>query len=124
MKEQEFPLLDSLARLAPFVLRARAVSTGREKLLQHRNQLAFALVTEDISENSRREVLRDFPCPVYQALTAEQVDSLFHFHNTKLLGFARSALSAQIQKLLKGRRLVAPSVEEVAMPQNPTVVVL
>ena len=124
MIEQTNALFDSLKHLAPFVLRARVVSTGREKLLQHRNQLAFLMVTEDISENSRREILRDFPCPIYQALTAEQVETLFHFHNTKLLGFARNALSSQIQQLLKGRRLVAPSVEEVTMPENPKVVVL
>ena len=117
-------LFESLTRLVPFALRARVVSTGREKLLQHRNQLAFLVVTEDISENSRHEILRDFPCPIYQALTVKQVDALFQFHNTKLLGFARSSLSAQIQQLLKGRRLVAPSVEEVTMPENPKVVVL
>ena len=124
MKNENESLFDSLTHLAPFTLRARVVSTGREKLLQHRNQLACLVVTEDISENSRREILRDFPCPIYQALTAEQVDALFHFHNTKLLGFARNALSSQIQQLLKGRRLVAPSVEEVTMPENPKVVVL
>ena len=117
-------LFESLTRVAPFALRARAVSTGREKLLQHRNQLAFLIVTEDLSDNSRREVLRDFPCPIYQALTTEQVETLFQFHNTKLLGFARSALSAQIQKLLKGHRLVAPSVDQVTMPAVPKVAVL
>ena len=117
-------LMESLKRLAPFALRARVVSTGREKLLQHRNQLAFLLVTDDLSDNSRKEILRDFPCPIYQALTVEEVDALFHFHNTKLLGFARNSLSAQIQQLLKGRRLVAPSVDEVTMPDNPKVVVL
>ena len=124
MTEQSNALFDSLKPLAPFVMRARVVSIGREKLLQHRNQLAFLVVTEDISENSRREILRDFPCPIYQALTVEQVETLFQFHNTKLIGFARSSLSAQIQQLLKGRRLVAPSVEEVTMPENPKVVVL
>ncbi len=117
-------LFDSIAHLAPFVLRARAVATGREKLLQHRNQLAFIVVTEDLSENSRHEVLREFPCPIYQALTAEQVEQLFHLHNTKMLGFARGSLAAQIQQLLKGRRLVAPSVEQVTMPDAPKVVVL
>ena len=117
-------LFSALARLAPFVLRSRAVSTGREKLLQHRNQLAFLLVTEDLSDNSRREVLRDFPCPIYQGLTAEQVDTLFGFHNTKLLGFARGSLASQVQALLKGRRLVAPSVDQVTMPEHPRVAVL
>ena len=117
-------LMESLKRLAPFVIRARMVSTGREKLFQHRNQLAFLFVAEDLSENSRQEILRDFPCPIYQGLTAEAFEELFHFHNTKMLGFSRGPLSTQIQQLLKGRRLVAPSVDSVKMPEHPKVAVL
>lgn len=103
----EREVYEEIQKLAPFVLRAHLVETGRQRLLQNRNKLAFLLVTEDLSENSRDEALKEFPCPIYQALTSEEVESLFNFHGTKMVGFRRNALSGNVQRCLKGCHIVA-----------------
>ena len=44
-------------RLFPFVLRARILLVGRETLLRSKSRLHFVLVTDDLSEQSRKEIL-------------------------------------------------------------------
>ena len=94
--------MERLRKLAPFMLRARAVEVGRDRLSQIRNRLAFLLITEDLSENSRKKMLEDFPCPVYQCLTSADIEELFGFRGTKVLGFRRSPLSVSVLGELKG----------------------
>ena len=118
----EREVYEEIQKLAPFVLRAHLVETGRQRLLQNRNKLAFLLVTEDLSENSRDEALKEFPCPIYQALTSEEVESLFNFHGTKMVGFRRNALSGNVQRCLKGCHIVAKPLAEARIPDNPAVV--
>lgn len=103
---------DSLERLAPFMLKARAVEVGRDRLWQIRNKLAFLLVTTDLAENSREKLLKAFPCPIYQALTMEDIARLFGYQGTKVLGFRRSPLSTTAQRAFKGRMLPRPPVGE------------
>ena len=50
----------SVERLFPFVARARLLLVGRERLAHSKRDLQCVLISEDISENSRAEVLRDF----------------------------------------------------------------
>ncbi|MCK5802370.1 MAG: hypothetical protein KAI66_06035 [Lentisphaeria bacterium] len=94
--------MDTLAKLAPFALRSRAVVVGRQRMCQIRNKLAFVLVTTDITDNSQREILQAHKCPVYQALTSADIERLFEFHNTKVLGFLRNPVSMSMQKEFKG----------------------
>lgn len=115
--------LSQLKKLAPFVVRAGLAETGRQRLLQHRNKLAFMLITEDISENSREETLKDFPCPIYQALTMADMAELFHLQGTKVVGFRRNVLSSQVQRCFKGCLIKAEAVAETTMPETPRVVI-
>ena len=101
-------LLEDLEKIVPFMLRAKNVEVGRDRLSQIRNRLAFLLVTEELSENSRDKILRTFPCPVYQALTMADIARLFGFQGTKVLGFRRSSLSSAAQRVFKGRMLPKP----------------
>jgi len=108
-----------LEKLAPFARRARCFENGREKLYQHRKKLAFILVTEDVAENSRDEVLRTFACPVYQALTAAEIMRHFGMDNTKILGFRKSTMSTQLETCFDGCRLNAEAAAATADPQPP-----
>ncbi len=92
-------------KLAPFMLRARTVEVGRDRLAQIKNRLAYLLVTEDISENSKNELLHAFKCPIYQCFTSEQIENMFGFRGTKVLGFHRSPLSTSALQLLAQYRI-------------------
>lgn len=85
--------METLAKIAPFMRKAGVVVVGRERLLQLRNRLAYVLITNDISENTRQMVVETFKCPVYQCLTSEDIEKLFNYKGTKLLGFRRSPMS-------------------------------
>ena len=82
-----------LAKIAPFMRKAGMVVVGRERLFQLRNKLAYILITDDISENTRQMVLETFRCPVYQCLNSDDIEKLFNYKGTKLLGFRRSPMS-------------------------------
>ena len=94
-------LREQLAPLASFARRAHLFVTGREKLHRGSRGLAFVLITEDISENSRREVLERIACPIYQALTAADVEALFGLANAKIVGFRKNGLSDNLAKSLQ-----------------------
>lgn len=115
--------LSQLKKLSPFVVRAGLAETGRQRLLQHRNKLSFVLITEDISENSREETLKDFPCPIYQALTMSDMSELFHLQGTKVVGFRRNVLSTQVQRCFQGCLIKAEPVVSTPMPEKPRVVI-
>lgn len=93
--------METFRKLAPFMLRARVVEVGRERLLQIRNRLAFLIVTPDLSENSLNQILNDFKCPVYQCLSSEEIEELFGLRGTKIIGFHRSPLSVSVAPDLK-----------------------
>ena len=92
---------DKIEKLAPFALRSRQVVVGRERLVQLRNRLAFVLMTTDMSERSRRELAPIFPCPQVCALTSVDLERLFGFHHTKLLGFRRGSLANALLQALR-----------------------
>jgi len=100
---REFPLKDShdykkqaaksVERLFPFVLRSRALLVGRDTLLRSKSKLHFILITLDLSEQSRAEVLKDFACyPVVQFYTSADLDRFFGLKGTKVIGFKKSGL--------------------------------
>ena len=99
-------------KLAPFTLRANQVVVGRERLIQLRKRLAFVLMTTDMSERSRRELAAIFPCPQVLALTSEDLERIFGFRGTKLIGFRRGPLANAALRAL--REDVRP-----AQPEEP-----
>lgn len=108
--------LAQLRKLAPFVQRSGVAETGRQRLLQHRAKLAFVWVTRDLSENSLKETLKEFPCPVYQALLSQDIAELFGFQGTKIVGFRRGSLSVGVQKCLKETLVPLRPATEMVLP--------
>ncbi len=123
MEQEEDVRREQVRRLAPFVQRAGVVETGRQRLSQHRNKLAFVLVTRDLSPNSLKETLREFPCPVYQAFSPEDMEALWGFKGTKVVGFRRGSLSSSVQKLLKECLVPLENLREAALPSPLRVVI-
>ncbi|MBP5640511.1 MAG: hypothetical protein J6X55_13585 [Victivallales bacterium] len=101
MPEQPLDSKEVFERLGPFMRKARIFEVGRERLHQVKNRLQFLLVTEDLSENSLKQMQRDFSCPIYQALTMAEVEQFFGYRGTKIIGFRRHPLSNNAQAALK-----------------------
>ena len=101
----------SVERLFPFVLRARILLVGRETLQRSKSKLHFVLITDDISENSRREILSEFEhYPVVQHYTSEELEEFFGFRGAKVVGFQKSGLAQSLYAELKGYRVNKPVV--------------
>jgi hypothetical protein len=99
----------SVERLFPFVARARLLMVGRERLAHSKRDLQCVLISEDISENSRAEVLRDFAdYPILQRYTSAQFEAFFGVRNAKVLGLKKSSLAKSIYGELKEFRLNKP----------------
>jgi hypothetical protein len=95
-----------------FARRARILIFGRENLLRLRNRLHFVLITEDISENSRKEILRDFRhYPVVQRYGTEDIESFFGVTGVKTLGFRKSDLARSLYAALKDHLINTPGDE-------------
>ena len=98
----------SVERLFPFVLRAGILLIGREKLRHSKGKLHFVLITDDIAENHREEVLADFKhYPVVQHFVAADLEKFFKIKGAKAIGFAKSGLAQSIYAELKGHRIPA-----------------
>jgi hypothetical protein len=96
-------------RLFPFVLRSRILLVGRETLLRSKSKLHFILITEDLSDGSRAEVLSDFGhYPVVQHYSSAQLEAFFGLKGTKVLGFEKSGLAQSIYAEMKQYRLNKP----------------
>lgn len=90
----------------PFVLRSRCLLVGRDILARSMSQLHFVLVTTDLSENSRQQILSDFAhYPVVQHYTAADLQTFFGVKNAKVVGFKKSGLAQSIYAELKQYRL-------------------
>ncbi len=96
-------------RLFPFVLRAGILLVGRDTLRRSKSKLHFVLITRDISENSRAEVLSDFAhYPVVQHFTAVDLETFFGIKGAKAIGFAKSGLAQSLYAELKEHRINKP----------------
>jgi len=106
----------SVERLLPFVLRAGILLIGREKLRHNKGKLHFVLITEDIAENVRAEILLDFKhYPVVQHYAAADLEKFFGIKGAKAIGFAKSGLAQSIYAELKAHRINQP----VTKPKPP-----
>lgn len=100
----------SVERLFPFVLRTRTLLVGRDTLRRSKSKLHFILVTQDLSANSREQVLRDFAnYPVVEHYTEVDLEKFFNLKGTKVVGFAKSSLAQSIYAELKPHRINKPS---------------
>ena len=99
----------AVERLFPFVLKARALIVGRDTLARSKSNLHFILITTDISENSRTQILKDYAhYPVVQHYTEADVEKFFALKGTKVVGFAKSGLAQSIYAELKPHRINKP----------------
>ena len=96
-------------RLFPFVMRSRNLLVGRETLGRNKSRLHFVLITLDISEQSRADVLSEFAhYPVVQLYTSAELEQFFGVRGTKVIGFQKSGLAQSIYAELKQHRLNKP----------------
>src|SRR3954451_5001971 len=96
------PAAKPVERLFPFVLRSRNLMVGRDTLLRSKSKLHFVLITTDISDNSRAEVLSDFShYPVVQHYTSEDLEKHFGIKGAKVVGFEKSGLAQSIYAEMK-----------------------
>ena len=97
-------------RLFPFVLRARILLVGRETLLRSKSKLHFVLITDDLSEQSRKEILSEFAhYPIVQRYSSAELEQFFRLQGTKVLGFAKSGLAQSIYAEMKEHRINKPA---------------
>ena len=110
----EIPAEDSgvvkkIERLFPFVVKTRALLVGRDTLRANKGKLHFVLITTDIAEASREEVLRNFThYPVVQHFTAADFERFFNVKGAKAIGFTKSGLAQSIYAELKAYRINQP----------------
>ena len=99
----------SVERLFPFVVRARMLLVGRETLARSKRQLQCVLISEDISDVIKQEVLRDLKdYPIIQHYQSAQFEKFFGVRNAKVVGFKKSSLAKSIYAELKDFRINAP----------------
>jgi len=104
-------------------MRAGILMIGRETLSRNKGKLHFVLITEDISEAVRAEILADFKhYPVVQHYGPEDLERFFDVNGAKTIGFAKSGLAQSIYAELKAYRInphVTPT-KRGAAPALPT----
>ncbi len=113
----------SVERLFPFVLRSRILILGRETLERSKSRLHFILITHDLSENGREEVLKDFVhYPIVQHYSSADLEKYFGVRGAKAVGFAKSGLAQSIYAELKQHRVnkvAGPPVRAAKKTEDP-----
>ncbi|HEX7654663.1 MAG TPA: hypothetical protein VF607_14235 [Verrucomicrobiae bacterium] len=98
--------LHPVERLFPFVLKTRSLVAGRQALFANKGKLHFVLITTDIGEENRDEVLKNFThYPVVQYFTAADFERQFKVKGAKAIGFLKSGLAQSIYAELKEHRI-------------------
>ncbi len=107
-KKSEGPV-KPVERLFPFVLRSRNLLVGRDTLQRSKSKLHFVLVTNDISENGRAEILSDFAhYPVVQKYMSDDLEKFFGIKGAKVIGFQKSGLAQSLYAEMKEHRINKP----------------
>ena len=108
-------------RLFPFVLKARILLIGRDTLRRSKSKLHFVLITTDLSEGSRVEILKDFAhYPIIQKYTSAELDTFFKIKGAKVIGFSKSNLAQSIYAEMKESRINQPLVKSKPAGSPPT----
>src|SRR5262245_14705971 len=104
------PNAKPVERLFPFVLKSRALLVGRDTLRRSKSKLHFVLITTDISDTSREEILADFShYPIVQRYSSEDLTKFFNIQGAKVIGFEKSGLAQSIYAEMKEYRINKPS---------------
>ena len=75
-----------------------------------KSKLQFVVITRDLSDNSKAEILADFAhYPIVQCYTSEELEKFFRVRNAKILGFQKSGLAKSIYAELKAHRINKPA---------------
>ena len=110
----------TIERLFPFVLRAGIILVGREILARSKSKLQFLLITNDLSENSRKQLLADFAhYPIIQHYSSEEIERFFNLKSTKVIGFSKSGLSKSVYAEIKQYRINKPASGSGSKPNEP-----
>ena len=108
-------------RMFPFVRRAKILLIGRNTLRRKIGKLHFVLITEDISEGVRAEILEDFRhYPVVQHYGPADLEKHFGVKGAKTIGFTKSGLAQSIYAGLKEHRINKPVTSTRPPPGPPT----
>lgn len=108
-------------RMFPFVLKFRVLIVGRNTLARSKSRLHFVLITTDISDDSRAEILREFAhYPVVQHYTAASLEKFFGVKGAKAVGFQKSGLAQSIYAELKEHRINPPARSSESPPTPPS----
>ena len=100
----------TVERLFPFVLKSRSLIIGQDTLMRSKGKLHFVLITTDIADNSRADILANFThYPVVQHFTSADLENFFNVRGAKAVGFAKSGLAQSIYAELKPYRINAPA---------------
>lgn len=103
------PRAKPVERLFPFVLRSRSLIVGRDTIARSKSKLHFILITTDISDASRKEILTQYShYPVLQHYSSADLESFFNLKATKVIAFQKSGLAKSIYAELKEYRLNQP----------------
>ena len=79
---------------------------GRDFIFHNRHRLQFVLITEDLAENSKKEILGSFRhYPIVQHYNTLDIEKLLGAKNTKVIGFVKSSLATSIYRGLKQWRV-------------------
>jgi hypothetical protein len=99
----------SVERLFPFVMKSRTLLVGRDTLRRSKSKLHFVLITTDLSEGSRTQILSDFShYPIVQKYTSAELETFFGVKGAKVVGFAKSGLAQSIYAEMKDCRINRP----------------
>jgi hypothetical protein len=115
------PTGKSVERLFPFVLKSRILMIGRDTLRRSKSKLHFVLITTDISEGSRAEILTGYShYPVIQKYNSSDLDKFFGVKGAKVVGFAKSGLAQSIYAEMKESRINQPVAKPKPAESLPT----
>lgn len=110
------PLVEQLFEAA---VKTNLLLVGRETVRRSKSILHFVLITTDIIDNHREEVLTELRhYPVVQHYSAADFERLFKVKGAKTVGFAKSELAKSIYAELKSFRINQP-VNAAKKPDAP-----
>jgi hypothetical protein len=93
-------------RLFPFVLRSRILIVGQDNVTRSKAKLHFVLITNDLTENGREDILKEFAhYPVVQQCASADLERFFGVKGAKVVGFQKSDLAQSIYSELKEHRI-------------------
>jgi hypothetical protein len=110
MASEKKPAASRPERLFPFAQRSRILIVGRDNLARSKSRLHFLLITDDLSETSRSDILSQFAhYPIIRHYGMKDLQAFFGFKGTKVVGFAKSDLAQSIYAELKQYRINSPA---------------